>query len=94
MEKNANQNLQRGELIAQKKILSFREALYHTDLSSSFLYKLTSRKAIKFSKPNGGKIYFKKADLDEWMLQNESISKSELEEKMSNHLKRKGNGKS
>lgn len=83
---------QTSELITHKQILSFKEAVSYLDVSKSFLYKLTSKKEIKFSKPNGGKIYFKKADLDEWMLQNTSITKSELREGMSNYLNRKRNG--
>ena len=54
-----------------KEILSFREAIAYLDLSESFLYKLTSTRKIKFFKPNNGRIYFKKVDLDKWMLQNE-----------------------
>lgn len=79
------------QLIAQKDILSFREALIYLDVSESFLYKLTSKRAIEFTKPNGGKLYFKKSDLDNWMMQNESSSKVELEQEVYNHLK--GNAK-
>ncbi|APD06610.1 hypothetical protein UJ101_01081 [Flavobacteriaceae bacterium UJ101] len=73
--------------IALKEILSFKEAVVYLDVSESFLYKLTSKKEIEFSKPNGGKIYFKKKDLDNWMLQNESVSKDKLEKQMLNYLK-------
>ncbi|MFV0566844.1 MAG: helix-turn-helix domain-containing protein [Flavobacteriaceae bacterium] len=82
-----NENFQRMQFIAQKEILSFREALIYLDVSESFLYKLTSKKAIEFSKPNGGRIYFKKSDLDKWMLQNDSISTNKLEQEVMNHLK-------
>lgn len=84
----SNEHLHKMQIIAQKEILSFREALIYLDISESFLYKLTSKKAIEFSKPNGGRIYFKKSDLDKWMLQNESTSTSELEQGILNHLKR------
>lgn len=87
------ENQQRGELITHKQILSSKEAMRYLDVSKSFLYKLTSKKEIKFSKPNGGKIYFKKADLDDWMLQNTSITISELREGVSNYLKGKRNEK-
>lgn len=83
--------LQKMQLIAHKEILSFREALVYLDVSESFLYKLTSKRAIEFTKPNGGKLYFKKSDLDNWMMQNESTTKKELEQEVYNYLK--GNSK-
>jgi excisionase family DNA binding protein len=92
MSKN-NESTQRMQLIAQKEILSFKEALVYLDISESFLYKLTSKKAIDFTKPNGGKIYFKKTDLDNWMLQVKTTSARALEESVFNHLNKNGNGK-
>ncbi len=62
-----------------KIILSFKEAIEYLGVSKSFLYKLTSKRAITFFKPNGGKIYFKKSDLDDFMLHNRVPSISELE---------------
>ncbi|WP_372474137.1 helix-turn-helix domain-containing protein [Capnocytophaga sp. ARDL2] len=64
-------------LITTKQILSFREALVYLDISESSLYKLTSNREITFTKPNNGKIYFKRTDLDNWMLSNEHKSKSD-----------------
>ena len=87
------ENLQRAQIAAYKEILSFKEALVYLDVSESFLYKLTHKKAIEFTKPNGGKIYFKKEILDDWMLQRQSESERVLEEEIFNHLKRNGNGK-
>ena len=74
------------QLIAQKEILSFKESLIHLSVSPSFLYKLTSRRGINFTKPNGGKIYFRKSDLDTWMLQNEVKSLAIIEEEINEHI--------
>ena len=79
--------------IQQKEILSFREALIYLDISESLLYKLTSNRAITFSKPNGGKLYFKKTDLDSWMIQNESKSIRVLQSQVETHLKNSKDGK-
>lgn len=78
-------------LILHKEILSFKEALLYLDVSASFLYKLTSKKIIEFTKPNGGKIYFKKSVLDNWMLQNESSGISAVEEEVYNHISKNKN---
>lgn len=79
--------------IQQKEILSFKEALIYLDVSESLLYKLTSKRAITFSKPNAGKLYFKKSDLDGWMMQNESKSVRVLEDEINNRLNYKTDGK-
>jgi len=81
-----NQNIQ------QKAILSFQEALAYLDVSKSFLYKLTSSNSITFFKPSGKLIYFKKSDLDQWVLQNEFQQSSSLEQDLNNYLNRKRNG--
>lgn len=90
---NTENYLKRANIIAQKEILSFKEALVYLDVSSSFLYKLTSKKEIPFTKPNGGKIYFKKIDLDNWILKGTSESSELLSKKIDNYLKRGNNGK-
>ena len=90
---NTENYLNRANVIAQKEILSFKEALVYLDVSSSFLYKLTSKNEIPFTKPNGGKIYFKKEDLNNWMLKNESKSNDVLENEIDNHLKQNYYGK-
>lgn len=88
----SDENLKRLQLIAHKEILSFKDALLYLDVSESFLYKLTSKKEIDFTKPNGGKIYFKKQDLDNWMLKGTSNSTRVFEENILNHLKKNYNG--
>ena len=89
----SNENLLRLQEIACKKTLSFKDALIYLDCSKSFLYKLTSKAAINFTKPNNGKIYFKKKDLDDWMLQNPRLSVSGLEKQINNFLNKRSDEK-
>ncbi len=79
------------KVIEQKTILTFKEATDYLGISESSLYKLTSSCAITFYKPNGGKIYFKREDLDKWMLQNEVKSVTQREEELT--AKFTGDGK-
>lgn len=72
-------NLMQSSVLCYKEIMSFREAIAYLDVSESFLYKLTSSRKIVFFKPNNGKIYFKRIDLDNWMLQNETLNRCVLE---------------
>ncbi len=71
-----------------KLILTTGEACKYLDLSKSSLYKMTYKKKIPFSKPNGGKMYFRKEDLDNWMLSNKSNSTDELENEVLSYLNR------
>jgi|SRR5690554_163004 len=83
-------DFQKLQIIANKEILSFREALVYLDVSESFLYKMTSNRGISFTKPNNGKLYFKRSDLDKWMLSNECKSKSEVEKEVLTKIKENG----
>ena len=74
----------------EKKILSFKEAVLFMDVSKSYLYKLTSEGKINFFKPNNGKIYFRKEDLENWMMQNEVKSITSLEESIIDKMKTSG----
>ncbi len=66
-------------LTNSKDVLTFEEACEYMGVSRSFLYKLTSRRQIPHSKPNGKMIFFEKKKINMWLLQNSRKSKSELE---------------
>lgn len=70
-------------LIGTKEVLSFNEVANYTGLSKSYLYKLTSNGAISYYKPNGKMLYFLKADVDLFLLQNRVASSQELDTKAS-----------
>lgn len=53
-----------------KEIMNVSEAALYMNLSPSYIYKLTHRRILPHSKPGSKVIYFKKSDLDEWMLSN------------------------
>lgn len=74
-------------MISNKEILSFKEACAYLDVSESFLYKATSKRTIRFSKPNGGKIYFQRRDLNKWMMQNTQESVQDRMDELDNFMK-------
>ncbi|GAB3194128.1 excisionase family DNA binding protein [Pontibacter aydingkolensis] len=53
-----------------KPVLNFKEACEYMGVSSSFLYKLTSARAIEHFCPNGKMLYFNRLALDAWMQRN------------------------
>lgn len=63
---------------AGKTVMSLEEASEYTGISRSYLYKLTAKGEIPFSKPRGKMIYFSKEKLDQWLLSDARKSKSEL----------------
>lgn len=54
--------------LANKKVLSFEDALEITGFKASYLYKLTSTNAIPHSNPTGRKIFFHRNQLEAWLL--------------------------
>lgn len=83
-------NFHQTQTISQKEILSFKEAVLYLSISESLLYKLVSMRKINHFKPNNGKLYFKKMDLDKWMLQNEVKSVECLQEELIHKIRRNG----
>lgn len=59
-----------GSIHLHKSILSQKETAEYCDLSVDYLYQLTSKGHIPHYKPRGKKIYFKRTELDDWLLQN------------------------
>lgn len=72
-------------LIAHKEVLTFEETCDYTGISRSYLYKLTASGNIPHSKPNGKLIFFEKAKLNTWLLQNGRKSRSEIETEALNY---------
>lgn len=64
----------------EKDILNFDEAAKYLGISKSMLYKMTAKRTICFYKPSGKLNYFKKEDLDNWLLSNRIAPQSEIEE--------------
>jgi len=77
--------LQKQQL-QQKEILNPDELCTYTGFSKSYLYKLTHRREIPFYCPNGKLIFFKRSEINTWLLQNKRKSKSEIEIEMQNYL--------
>ncbi len=68
----------RNVLLAQKDVLTLEEAAQYTGLKKSYLYKLTSTKAIPHYKPNGKNCFFKRTELEEWLTTNPVATTADL----------------
>lgn len=68
-----------GRLVAyQKPVLTMDEAATYTGLSKSKLYKLTSTREIPHYKPTGGAVFFRRDELDAWLLRQRVESREEI----------------
>ncbi|EGR4217282.1 DNA-binding protein [Aeromonas hydrophila] len=56
--------------VMTKEVMTINECAQYTGLSVSYLYKLTHRKLIPFFKPMGKRLYFKRAEIDQWLMRN------------------------
>lgn len=68
-----------NNLFFQKTVLSFDEACKYCAISKSKMYKHTSSNNIPFYKPEGKLIFFKREELDQWLLRNRQSSMDELQ---------------
>lgn len=72
-------------LIGSKTVLNIEEAALFTGLSVGHIYRLTSGKKIPHFKKQR-KLYFKKADLEEWMLESKILTEAEIRGKASTYV--------
>lgn len=71
------------ELFVLKNVLTFEEACFYSGLAKSTMYKLTSSCEIPHYKPKGKLIFFKKEELECWLLKNRQSTQDELESEAS-----------
>jgi excisionase family DNA binding protein len=64
-----------------KAVLTADEAARYMGISKSTLYKMTMRKQIPHSKPNGKMCYFLRTELEAWLMSNRVATIDELQER-------------
>ncbi len=78
-------NIEKQVSLNQKDVLTFDEVCTYTGLSRSHLYKLTCANKIPHSKPFGKMLYFERAELNKWLLQNPITTVDEIEQQAVNY---------
>lgn len=74
------------QTLLKKDVLNLNEACAYLDISASHLYKLTSAKTIPHFCPQGKKLYFKRIELDDWLLRNRQSSSDEMEKAATDYI--------
>lgn len=77
--------IERISLVGVKNVLDLQEAVILTGFSKGQLYRLTSNKQIPHFKKNQ-KLYFKKSELEDWMLENKVMSEAEINSRASTYV--------
>lgn len=68
-------------LFCTKEVLTSAEAAQYMGISKSYLYKLTMRGLVPYYKPMGKKVYFNRAELEEWLQQNRCSTAAEISDR-------------
>ena len=71
--------LKRLVLMGAKNVLTVEDLCLLLGTTRSNVYRMTSEKKIPFYKPLRGKIYFKRDEIESWMLRNRSASIDEIQ---------------
>lgn len=72
--------IEKMALLGSKNVLTLDEVAIVTGLKKGYIYRLTSEQKIPHYKP-GGRVYFKKDEVEEWLLQNRVATLSEIDSK-------------
>ena len=84
------ENLIEQQGLLKKDVINFIEACHYLGLSKSHMYKLTSSKSIPHFCPQGKRLYFKRTELDDWLLRNRTDTQDEIDQQTANYLIKKG----
>ena len=84
------ENLIEQQGLLKKDVINFIEACHYLGLSKSHMYKLTSSKSIPHFCPQGKRLYFKRTELDDWLLGNRTDTQDEIDQQAANYLIQKG----
>ena len=82
----AIEDLLRQQNMMKKEVLSLGEACEYLSVSASYLYKLTCTDQIPHYVPTGKKIYFKRSEIDEWLLRNRQTTDAELDQQAAEYV--------
>ncbi|MBR9847491.1 MAG: helix-turn-helix domain-containing protein [Algicola sp.] len=83
------EDLLRKNNLLEKEFFTLEEAALYLGQSKSSLYKLTSKKEIPFYVPGGKMIYFRKHELDAWIIDSKVKTVDDLESSIDNYLSHK-----
>lgn len=82
----AIKELKQVTLLGVKEVLDVNDLAALTGLSQARIHRLTSKRLIPYYKPNGGKLFFKKSEINAWLLRNRQDSVSDINSEAVTHV--------
>lgn len=76
----------RQSMPLKSELLTSAQAAEYLDLSMAKLYGLTSTRAIPFYKPTGGKLYFRRTELENWVWSHKVATIIDISMEANNYL--------
>lgn len=73
-----------------KEVLTLEEAARYMGVNKSHIYRLTAMGLIPHSKPTGKLCFFKRTELDEWLMSNRIATTTEINDKAQAYCRKKG----
>ena len=73
-------------VLGNKDVFNIEELCEYAGLTKLYVYKLTSTRGIPFYCPRGKFLYFKRTEIDDWLLQNRIKPLSEIETQAANQI--------
>lgn len=73
-------------LLKAKDVFNMDDLALYTGFTKEWLYKLVSRRAIPYYKSGGKMNFFRRADIDAWLLQNRVSSQAEIDAVAAAHV--------
>lgn len=70
--------IERNTLLSAKNVLTVDDVALLAGLGKRTVYRLTSTHQIPFYKPNRKAIYFKRTEVEDWLLQNRTSTAGEI----------------
>ena len=74
------------QTLDSKEHLNLAEAAIYLTVSKSYIYKLTCKRQIPFYRPGTKLIFFKRSELDQWLINNRQSTIAEIDIISSNHV--------
>jgi len=78
--------IERNTLLSAKNVLTVNDFALLAGLSKRTVYRLTSTHQIPYYKPNGKDIYFNRAEVESWLLQNRTATDEEIRQRAVNDV--------
>jgi excisionase family DNA binding protein len=77
-------------MLTSKEVLTADEAAKYMGMAKSYLYKLIMRGQLAYYKPSGKMVFFKRTELEQWLLSNRYATTEEINERAEEYLNLKG----